>query len=342
MRLWGLLDLTTNYLGYELKNPLIASASPLSRETDNVRALEDAGAAAVVMYSLFEEQARHETHELGHYFSFMMERSAEAQKSLPDVADEGYPRGPYEYLDHVARLKEAVDIPIFASLNGTTDGGWIEYARGMEAAGADAIELNVHYFAADPLQPGSVVEQRCLDILTEVKRTVSIPVAVKLGPFFSSFAHVAKRLDGAGADGLVMFNRFYQPDIDIENRTIVPRVYMSDSDDLLLPLRWIAAMYGQLRADMAATSGVHTAEDVIRTIMVGANAAMMCSALLKHGIGTLWHVINGVESWLEEHGFASVREVQGSMSQQTCPDPSAFERANYVQALNANSVEGEG
>lgn len=334
------MDLTTTYLGFELKNPIIASASPLSREVANVRALEDAGASAVVMYSLFEEQIRHETHELDHYLSYGTDSFAEASGFLPDMNVESTHRGPYEYLDHIAEVKEAVDIPVIASLNGSTPGGWVEYARGMEAAGADAIELNVYYVAADPLQPGSVVEHRYLDILTEVKRNVRIPVAVKVGPYFSSFAHVANRLAGAGADGLVMFNRFYQPDIDLENLTVVPGVRLTHSDDLRLPLRWIAILFGSVQADLAASTGVHTAEDAIKMMMVGANAVMMASALLRNGIGHLWHVIGEMKEWMESHEYESIQQMRGSMSQRTCPDPSAFERANYMEALNSYSIKG--
>ena len=336
------MDLTTTYLGFELKNPIIVSASPLSRDVSNVRALEDAGAAAVVMYSLFEEQIRHETHELDHYLSYGTESFAEASTFLPDMDVDAYHCGPIDYLDHIARLKDAVDIPVIASLNGTTSGGWIEYARGMEAAGADAIELNVYHVATDPLEPGSVVEHRYLDVLTEIKRNVRIPVAIKVGPFFSSFAHLARRLDGAGMDGLVMFNRFYQPDIDLENLTVVPNIQLSPPSALKLPLRWIAILYGQLQADMAATSGVHQAEDVIKMMMVGANAVMMCSALLRNGIGHIWQVLGEVEAWMEAHEYVSIQEMRGSMSQQTCSDPSAFERENYMQALNTYAIEGGG
>ena len=336
------MDLTTKYLGFELKNPIVAAASPLSRDVANVRALEDAGASAVVCYSLFEEQIRHETHELDHYLSYGTDSFAEASTFLPEMDVDSYHRGPFEYLDHIARLKSAVDIPVIASLNGATPGGWIEYARGMEAAGADAIELNVYYIATDPLQPGSVVEHRYLDVLSEVKRSVRVPVAVKVGPFFSSFAHLARRLDGGGADALVMFNRFYQPDINLDTLEIVPGVNLSNSDDLRLPLRWIAILYGQLQADLAATSGVHQAEDVIKMMMVGADCVMMASALLRNGIGHLWHVLSELETWMEEHEYESISQMQGSMSQQTCPDPSAFERSNYMQALNSYSVQGGG
>jgi dihydroorotate dehydrogenase (fumarate) len=336
------VDLKTTYLGFDLKNPIVAAASPLSREVSNVRALEDAGAAAVVCYSLFEEQIRHETHEIDHYLSYGTDSFAEAASFIPEMDIDSHHCGPFEYLDHIARLKGAVDIPIIASLNGTTPGGWIEYARGMEAAGADAIELNVYYVATDPLQPGSVVEHRYLDVLAEVKRSVRVPVSIKVGPFFSSFAHFARRLDGAGADGLVLFNRFYQPDIDLDTLEVVPGVRLSDSDDLRLPLRWIAILYGQVQADIAATSGVHEAEDVIKMMMVGANSVMMASALLKKGIGHLWHVLSEVEAWMEAHEYDSIQQMRGSMSQQACPDPSAFERANYMQALNSYAIEGGG
>jgi len=336
------MDLTTTYLGFDLKNPLVAAASPLSMEGANVRALEDAGASAIVMYSLFEEQIRHEIYELDHYLSYGTDSFAEAASFLPDLDVEAYHRGPFEYLDHIARIKSAVDIPVIASLNGTTPGGWIKYARGMEAAGADAIELNVYYIATDPLQPGSVVEHRYLDVLTEVKRSVKIPVAMKVSPYFSSFEHIAKRLDGAGADGLVLFNRFNQPDIDLDLLEVTPKVRLTDSDDLRLPLRWIAILYGQIQADIAGATGVHQAEDVIKMMMVGANVVMMASSLLKHGIGHLWHVLDELETWMETHEYTSIKEMRGSMRQQACPDPAAFERSNYMQALNTYAIEGGG
>lgn len=327
------MDLTTTYLGKTLKNPLVASASPLSREIANIRAMEDAGVSAVVLYSLFEEQIAHETQELDHYLSYGTESFAEALDYFPEP--ESYHRGPEAYLEHIRRAKAAVDIPIIASLNGSSSGGWVQYAKLMEDAGADGIELNIYMIPTDMTVTGIEVEQVYVDILSEVRRTVSIPVAVKLSPFFSSFASMAKRLEHAGANGLVMFNRFYQPDIDLELLEVKPNVMLSTSVDMRLPLRWVAILYGRLSIDLAATSGIHNAEDVLKMLMAGANVTMMCSALLRNGIGHVWRVLEQLEHWMVEREYESVAQLRGSMSQQACSDPSAFERANYMRALNS-------
>lgn len=330
------MDLTTTYMGLTLKNPLVASASPLSREVANVRAMEDAGVSAVVMYSLFEEQISHETHEIDHYLSYGTESFAEALDFFPEP--DIYHRGPDEYVEHVRNLKKAVDIPIIASLNGTSPGGWTHYAKLMAEAGADALELNVYQIPTDPTIDGAQVEQLYLDILSDVKSQVSIPVAVKLSPFFSSMAAMAAQLDNAGADALVLFNRFYQPDFDMENLNVISNVQLSTPVDARLPLRWIAIMYGRIKGSLAATSGVHTAEDMLKMLMAGADVTMMCSALLKNGIGHAWRVLEALNEWMDNREYASVTQLKGSMSQMSCGDPSAYERANYMRALNTFQV----
>ena len=325
------MDLTTNYMGLQLRNPLVASASPLSKSVDSVRALEDAGISAVVMFSLFEEEIRHSQLELDHHLEDGTQSFAEALDFFPEQQE--YCVGPETYLDKIRQLKEAVDIPIIASLNGSTTGGWVEYARQMEEAGADALELNVYYIPTDPEETGIEVEDRHLETLAAVKENLKIPIAVKLSPFFSSPANVACRLDKAGADGLVLFNRFYQPDIDLENLEIYPNVLLSTPQAMRLPLRWIAILYGQVEADLAATSGIHSAEDVIKMLMVGAKVIMMASALLKNGPGHARTVLQQVSEWLVAKEYESVQQMQGSMSHRNCPDPTAFERANYIRAL---------
>lgn len=326
------MDLRTTYMNMQLKNPLVASASPLSREVANVRAMEDAGMAAVVMYSLFEEQISHETAEVDHYLSQGTGSFAEALDFFPEP--EIYHKGPDEYLEHIRRLKEAVDIPVIASLNGASPGGWTHYAQLMAEAGADALELNVYHIATDPTVSGAQVEQLYVDVLSEVKQLVNIPVAIKLSPFFSSMAGMAKQLDLAGADALVLFNRFYQPDFDLEELDVVSNVILSTPMAARLPLRWIAILHGRISADLAATSGVHQAEDVLKMLMAGASVTMMCSALLKNGIGHAWRVLDEIKAWMEEREYISVSQLQGSMSQAACSNPEAYERANYMRALN--------
>ncbi len=327
------VDLRTTYLGLELKNPVVPAASPLSRDVGTVRALEDNGAAAIVMFSLFEEQIRHEARELAHYLEHGTESYAEALTFFPEAA--AYALGPDEYIDHVRRLKKAVDIPVIGSLNGVTTGGWIDYARKIEAAGADALELNVYYVAADLTLDSWKVEQLYIDILKEVKSKVKIPVAMKLSPFFSALGSMAKRLDDTGANGLVLFNRFYQPDIDLEALEVFPNIRLSTPQALRLPLRWIAILRGRIGASLAASSGVDTAQDVIKTLMVGADAVMVCSTLLRNGPGRMKELVTGLKAWMEEHEYASVEEMKGSMSQLSSSDPAAFERANYMRALNS-------
>src|SRR5579871_3154471 len=324
-------DLTTKYLGLKLRSPLVPSASPLSQEISSIRRLEDAGAAAIVLYSLFEEQLRLETLELDHHLSAGTESFAESLTYFPEPSE--FRLGPEGYLEHIRKAKEAVGIPVIASLNGATVGGWTKFAQPIEQAGADALECNIYYIPSDPEIKAADIEQTYVDIVWAVKSAISIPVAVKLSPFFTNFAHVAKRLDDAGADGLVLFNRFYQPDIDLEELEIRPNVLLSTPQALRLPLTWIGILYGRVKAGLAATGGVHSAEDAVKLLMVGANATMMCSALLRNGVNHLRHVERELRDWMERHEYESVAQMQGSMSQLRCPDPGAFERAQYMRAV---------
>jgi dihydroorotate dehydrogenase (fumarate) len=326
-------DLRTNYLGLKLHTPLVASASPLSQEIDGIRRLEDAGASAVVLYSLFEEQLRQESFELEHHLAEGTDSFAEASSFFPQPDE--FHLGPEGYLNHIRRAKEAVSIPIIASLNGTTVGGWTKYAKQVEQAGADALECNIYSIAADPDLTSAQVEQEYIDILKAVKSAVKIPVAVKLSPFFSNMANMAKRLDEAGANAFVLFNRFYQPDINLDELEIQPNVLLSTPQALRLPLTWIGILYSRVRANLAATSGVHGPEDVIKLLMVGADVTMLCSALLRNGIGHLQHIEEGVREWMEKHEYESVQQMKGSMSQIRCPNPSAFERAQYMKAVKS-------
>jgi dihydroorotate dehydrogenase (fumarate) len=327
------MDLTTTYMGMALKNPIVPSASPLSENLENIRRMEDAGAAAVVMYSLFEEQITLESQQLDHYLSYGVESFAEALSYFPDM--ETYKVGPDDYLNRVRRAKQAVDIPIIGSLNGVSTGGWIEYARQIEEAGADGLELNVYYIPTDLGMTSTEVEQLYLDILRDVKKTISIPVAMKLSPYFSATANMARRLAEAGADALVLFNRFYQPDFDLENLEVVPRVVLSNAHELLLPMRWVAILYGRVPVDLAITSGVHTLEEVLKGVMAGAKVTMMASELLQNGIQRISQILEGMVQWMEEYEYESVTQMQGSMSQQNVAEEAAFERANYMKVLGS-------
>lgn len=326
------MDLTTTYLGLQLKNPLVPSASPLSHSLDGMKRLEDAGAAAIVMYSLFEEQIIHESAEISHYLAYGSESFFEAQSYFPAVQD--YNLGPEDYVELLHKAKKSLGIPVIGSLNGITAGGWVKYAKKMEEAGADAIELNVYYIPTDPNITSTDVEDRYLEVLNEVKRNVKVPVAMKLSPFISSFANFARRLDLAGVNGLVLFNRFYQPDIDLEALEVRPGVVLSHSHDLRLPLRWIAILRGQVKSSLAATTGIHTADDALKMLMAGADVTMLCSSLLMNGPGHLAEVLKGMKQWMIDHEYVSVAQMKGSMSQQSIADPSAFERANYMKALS--------
>jgi dihydroorotate dehydrogenase (fumarate) len=331
------IDLSTTYLGLKLKNPLVASSSPMCEDLGNVRRMEDAGASAVVLHSLFEEQIELESDELDRFIQQGAELSPEAATHFPELT--GKVMGPEGYLKHIAKCKQAVKIPIIASLNGTTKGGWVGYAKEMQQAGADALELNIYYICADPNRTGDQVEQQYVDLVKAIKAEVKIPVAVKLGPYFSSMPNMAKKLDAAGANGLVLFNRFYQPDYNLETLEVVPNLILSNSHDLFLRLHWTAVIYGTVKADLALTGGVHTAGDVVKSMMAGARVAMMTSALLKRGISYLDTLSTELLIWMGEHEYDSIKQMQGSMSRNAVPQPKAFERANYLKVLSSYAMK---
>jgi len=325
-------DLSTTYLGLELKNPLVASASPLSKKIENAKKLEDAGVSAIVMYSLFEEQIIHESLELDHYLTRGTNSFAEALTYLPDIGT--YNMGPDRYLDHLSALKKAVSIPVIGSLNGVSRGGWVHYARLIQDAGADAVELNMYYLSADPDLSGQELEDNYVDLVAEVKARIDIPLAVKLSPFVTALPNFARRLVTAGADGLALFNRFYQPDFDLEELEVVRALELSASRDLLLPLRWISILYGKVDADFALTSGIHTAQDVLKAMMAGAKVAMTASMVLHDGYESITSVLDNLKTWMDEHEYESIKQMQGSMSQQSVAEPAAFERSNYIKILS--------
>jgi len=331
-----MIDLTTTYLGLSLKNPLVASASPLSEDLDNIRRMEDAGAAAIVMHSLFEEQITLESQEVDRFLGAGTESFPESLTYLPEVTY--YNRGPDGYLEHLDRAKRVVRIPIIGSLNGASPGGWTKYARKMQEAGADALELNLYYLPTDPDLSAAAVENEYCDLVREVKSSLHIPVAIKLCPYFTALANMARHLDAAGADGLVLFNRFYQPDFDLENLEVRPHLSLSNSNALLLRLHWVAILYGHIRADMAVTGGIHTAEDVLKAMMAGAQVAMMTSAVLEHGVGYFSQVLHDLTGWMEDHEYESIRQMRGSMSMRSVADPAAFERANYMKVLSTYAL----
>ena len=335
-----MIDLGTRYLGLALSSPLVASASPLCEELANIRQMEDAGASAVVLPSLFEEQITLESHHLDHHLSHGTESYAESLSYFPDMV--AYNLGPDAYLEHLRRAKAAVGIPVIGSLNGVSTGGWIEYARKIEAAGADALELNIYYVPTDPDMSAADVESRYVHLVRDVKASLRIPVAVKIGHAFSAPANLARRLDGAGADGLVLFNRFYLPDFDLERLEVVPRLTLSSSHELLVRLHWIAILYGHVGADLAVTGGVHTGEDALKAMMAGGRVAMTTSALLKHGIDHLRTMRSQIVEWMEGHEYASIREMQGSMSYRSVREPAAFERANYMKVLSSYALPTDG
>lgn len=330
------MDLGTTYLGLKLRSPLVAGASPLTEDLDSIKRLEEAGASAIVMHSLFEEQLRQEALELHHHMSHGADSFAEALSYFPEARE--YKLGPEEYLNLIQKAKRALKIPVIASLNGSTPGGWSDYARKMQQAGADALELNIYYIPTDVSLSGEKVEQTYLEILKSVKSSVTVPVAVKLSPFFSNMAWTAKQLDNAGANSLVLFNRFYQPDIDLEHLEVKSNVLLSTSHSMRLPLRWIAILHGRLNCDLAATGGVYSGEDAIKMLMAGASVTMLVSALLKHGISHLKTVEQQMKDWMDEHDYESVTQMRGSMSQAKCANPAAFERAQYMKALTGYKV----
>ncbi|MBU0509698.1 dihydroorotate dehydrogenase-like protein [bacterium] len=327
------MDLSTTYLGLKLAHPLVASSSPLSYTLDGIRRLEDAGLAAVVLHSLFEEQLKAEAYELDFLTTQGTESFAEALSYFPQP--DHFVLGPEEYLKLISDAKKAVKIPIIASLNGVTPGGWIEYAREIQKAGADALELNVYFLPTDPFMTGEIVERNYVEILKTVRSQVKIPVAVKLSPYFSSLANVARRLDEAGANALVLFNRFYQPDLDLENLEVAPNVELSSSAEIRLPLRWIAILHGRVKCNLAATTGIHTAEDVIKVTMAGADVAMLCSAIFQNGPESVKRIRKEVADWMEQREYRSLAQMKGSMSQKSVAEPAAYERANYMKTIQS-------
>ena len=323
-------DLSTTYLGMNLRSPLVASASPLSEDLGKIKRLETAGVAAIVLYSLFEEQLTH----------VRVKRQRDIKESSHRTEDPFPPQSRYAmtpgaYLDHIRQAKEAVSIPIIASLNCSSIGGWPEYAKQIEQAGADALELNIYHVPTDLYETGAQVERACVQIVEDVRSQVHIPLAVKLGPYYSNMANMAWRIERAGADALVLFNRFYQPDINLESKAVTSRIFLSTPQAMRLPLRWIAILYGRIHTDFAATSGIHEAYDVAKMIMVGANVTMLCSALLRRGIEYLPLLERELIRWMEEHNYESVDDMRGKMSQLKCPDPEAFERAQYIRTLQS-------
>jgi dihydroorotate dehydrogenase (fumarate) len=327
------MDLTTNYMGLRLKNPVVPSASTLTSKVDSLRQMEDAGASAVVCYSLFEEEIIQESRELNERLNQGTESFFEAITYFPEP--DQFVIGPDLYLEHIRSAKAALGVPVIGSLNGCSEGGWVKYARLIQDAGADALELNVYFLSTDMGVQSEQVEKTYLEILKSIKAQVTIPVAVKLSPFFSALAGMTRRLEAAGADGLVLFNRFYQPDIDLESLDVVPNVLLSTPQALRLPLRWVGILAGRVNCSLAATSGIHHAEDVLKLVMAGADVTMLCSTLFKHGIGHISTILADVTRWMEEHEYESIEQMKGSMSQRSSANPAAFERANYMKAIRA-------
>jgi dihydroorotate dehydrogenase (fumarate) len=326
-----MIDLTTTYLGLELKNPLVASSSPLSKRVDTVKKMEDAGISAVVMYSLFEEQITHESKALNHFLELGTNSFAEAITYFPDL--EKYNIGPEEYLDLIQKIKKSVSMPVIGSLNGISSGGWVDYAKKIEQAGADALELNMYYIPTDLNLASQELEKTYVDLVKDIKKQIHIPLAVKLSPFFTSLPSLASRLVQAGANGLVLFNRFIQPDFDIETLEVVPSLQLSTSSELRLPLRWTALLYGKIKADLALTSGVHTVQDVVKSVMAGASVTMLASELLENGTRRVTELNSQLLDWMEKYEYKSIKQMRGSMSQKNVSEPAAFERANYMRAL---------
>lgn len=333
------MNLSTHYLGFDLPHPLMIGASPLALELDKVKRLEDAGASAIVLPSLFEEQITREQNGTILDMDLHAESFAEALSYFPTPKD--FRLGPENYLEQIQQVKKIVGVPVIASLNGTTPLGWLDYAKQIQQAGADALELNVYFMATDPAESGETLELRTLDLVKAVKNTVKIPVAVKLSPFFSALPHFAKSLESAGADALVLFNRFLQPDIDIENLEVAPAIELSTSLELRLRVQWLALLYGNLKTPMAVSGGVHTTEDAIKAVMAGASAVQMVSAVYKQGPEVFTKVLKGMTEWMSEHEYDSLLQMRGSMSLQKCPNPKALERANYMRVLTGWKLQFE-
>lgn len=325
-------DLSTTYLGLQLRNPLVVSASPLSKRLDTIRRLQDEGAAAIVLYSLFEEQITRESLALDRFLTHTNDSSAEALSYFPDL--DHYNLTPDLYLQHLRRVKAAIDIPVIASLNGISTGGWIEYAQKIQDAGADALELNLYFVPTDADLSAGELEDAYVELVHDIRARITIPLALKLSPFFTSLPHVTRRFVAAGANSLVLFNRFYQPDFDLEALEVVPSISLSTSSDLRLPLRWIAMLYGRIDADLALTGGVHTADDVLKAMMAGAKVVLLASELLQHGVQRIGDILIDLQTWMDAYEYTSIREMQGSMSQRAVAEPAAFERATYLKALN--------
>jgi dihydroorotate dehydrogenase (fumarate) len=328
-----MVDLSTTYLDLKLKNPLVASASPLSEKVETVQKLEEAGIAAIVMYSLFEEQIIHESLELDHFLFYGSESSAEIDSFYPQSGK--YTLKADAYIETLKKIKQAVNIPVIGSLNGVSTGGWIKYAKKIEDAGADALELNIYFLPTDPALTATQIEENYISLIHDVRNSIKIPLSVKLSPFFTAIPNIAKRLVEAGANGLVLFNRFYQPDLDLETLEVAPNLVLSTSNELRLPLRWIAILYGHINADLALTSGIHTAEDVIKASMAGASVAMTASELLAKGISRVPVILADLEKWMIGHDYESIKQMKGSLSQKSVKEPAAFERANYMKVLNS-------
>jgi dihydroorotate dehydrogenase (fumarate) len=328
-----MVDLSTTYLGLNLKNPLIASASPLSEQVETVKELEGAGIGAIVMYSLFEEQIIHESLELDHFLFNGTEISPEINSFYPESGK--YTLKADAYIERLKKIKQAVKIPVIGSLNGVSSGGWIKYAKSIEDAGADALELNLYFLPTNPAQTSDQIEENYINLVHDVRISIKIPLAVKLSPFFTAIPNIARRLVEAGADGLVLFNRFYQPDLDLETLEVVPNLILSTSSELRLPLRWIAILYGQIKADLALTTGIHSVEDVVKSTMAGASVSMMASELLAHGINRVPVILDELAKWMSQHEYNSIQQMKGSLSQKSVSEPAAFERANYMKVLNS-------
>ncbi len=326
-------DLSTTYMGLKLKNPLVASASPLSEKVETVQKLEEAGISAVVMYSLFEEQIIHESLELDHFLFYGSEISPEFNAFYPQSGH--YTLKPDAYVEQLAKLKKAVRIPIIGSLNGVSTGGWIKYAQKIESAGADALELNLYYIPTDPDLTAAQIEDNYVTLVRNIRKSIKIPIAVKLSPFFTSIPNTAKRLVEAGANGLVLFNRFYQPDFDLDTLDVTPRLVLSHSDEMRLPLRWIALLYDRVQSDFALTTGIHTVEDIVKGVMAGASVTMLASLLLEKGIGSIPELVTGLGKWMDDHEYESVKQMKGSLSRKSVKEPAALERANYMKVLSS-------
>jgi dihydroorotate dehydrogenase (fumarate) len=327
------VDLTTSYMGLKLEHPVVASASPLSYTLDGIRRLADAGVAAIVMHSLFEEQIEHESKTLNHFLEYGTYSYAEALEYFPQPRE--FRVGPDEYLELIRKAKQSADVPIIGSLNGASPGGWTRYAKLIESAGADGLELNLYFVPTNLSMSSAEVESMYLSVLRDIKEVVTIPVAVKLSPYFSSFANMAVRLEKAGANALVLFNRFYQPDFDLETLEVTPHLVLSNANELRLPLTWVAILYGRVPIDFALSSGVHSGLEVIKGLLAGANVTMMTSELLSHGVGRIRELVGEVRTWLETHEYVSVAQMRGSMSQRNVSNPDAFERANYMKMLQS-------